>query len=121
MQKVEFLPLFLCLILHSHYGKVFVQAKCPPPPPARAYLRFLSMKQLGVSRSITSSPLGEILVHCKMTPSSFLAFYPTSLIICQYPFILLGGTVRVNCFVQECNTLTQPGLIPDFSSQSPVH
>lgn len=45
-------------------------------------------------------PLDGVQIHCKVSPT----FHQTSLIICQDPFILLGG--ERESFAQEHHTFT---------------
>ena len=100
MLKVNLLPLFLCLIFYYHNSKVFAKAKYPFPPPPQSLSQFPKLEA-----GWDTSPLqGDAL--------SSIAFHQTS---------LERGTVRVNCFVQERNTLTQPSLkprplFPEFSA-----
>ena len=88
MLKVNLLPLFFCLIFYYHYSKVFAKAKYPPPP-SQSLSQF---PKLEATRSITTPPwMGyQYTSPLQGDALSFIAFHQTSLVTCQYTF-LLGG------------------------------
>ena len=120
MLKVNLLPLFLCLIFYYHNSKVFAKAKYPfPPPPATAYLSFLSLKLLGVSLL----PPGRDTSPLQGDPLSSPVFHQTSLVICQCTFSPGWRQALCEWSVLSKNATHWPSQVSNLnlSSQSSVH
>ena len=66
-------------------------------------------------------PLNRIPIHCKVSSQYFIKL-PWQF---MSTYLLYSGversTTKVQCFVHEDNTMTQPGLKPGLSTMTPAH